>query len=207
MSKERSVEWMSFVLGLTGGIATGKSTVVNIFREYGFPIVDSDLIAREIVEIGKPALAAIKATFGKEVLLPEGGLDRKKLGHLIFTHPEKRAVLDQLLAPFLRKAILEQIAQAKQKSNLVIVDIPLLFEAGYSNAVDEIAIVYVPEALQLRRLMKRDQLSEEEAQKRIDSQWPIEEKKEKSQIIFDNQTTIAETKAQVVNWLTANQYI
>ena len=196
-----------FVLGLTGGIATGKSTVVKIFREYGFPIVDGDQVAREIVEIGQPALTAIEAEFGKEVLLPDGGLDRKKLGQIIFTHPEKRQVLDELLDPFLRKAILEKIIARKHESRLVVVDIPLLFEAGYTDNIDEIATVYVPEDIQLQRLMQRDDLSEVEAKKRIASQWPIEEKKAKSQIIFDNQGTIAETKAQVVAWLKAQQYI
>lgn len=198
---------MGFVLGLTGGIATGKSTVVKTFREYGFPIVDGDQVAREIVEIGQPALAAIEAEFGKEVLLPDGGLDRKKLGQIIFTHPEKRQVLDQLLDPFLRKAILEKIIARKHESRLVVVDIPLLFEAGYTDNIDEIATVYVPEDIQLQRLMQRDDLSEVEAKKRIASQWPMEEKKAKSQIIFDNQGTIAETKAQVVAWLKTQQYI
>lgn len=198
---------MGFVLGLTGGIATGKSTVVKTFREYGFPIVDGDQVAREIVEIGQPALTAIEAEFGKEVLLPDGGLDRKKLGQIIFTHPEKRQVLDQLLDPFLRKAILEKIIARKHESRLVVVDIPLLFEAGYTDNIDEIATVYVPEDIQLQRLMQRDDLSEVEAKKRIASQWPMEEKKAKSQIIFDNQGTIAETKAQVVAWLKTQQYI
>ena len=170
---------MGFVLGLTGGIATGKSTVVKTFREYGFPIVDGDEVAREIVEIGQPALTAIEAEFGEEVLLENGELDRKKLGQIIFSHPEKRQVLDQLLDPFLRKAILAKIIASKQKSRLVVVDIPLLFEAGYTDNIDEIATVYVPEDIQLQRLMQRDDLSEVEAKKRIASQWPIEEKKEK----------------------------
>ncbi|MEG0293308.1 dephospho-CoA kinase [Enterococcus sp.] len=198
---------MGFVLGLTGGIATGKSTVVDIFRSFGFPIVDGDQIAREIVEVGQPALTAIKREFGSSVILPDGQLNRKQLGEIIFNQPEKRHVLNQLLDPFLRKTILDRIEAYKTKAKLVIVDLPLLFEGNYIDTVDEIATVYVPESIQLKRLMARDSLSEQDAKKRISSQWPIEEKKAKSTIVFDNQQSITETKEQVVEWLKAHRYI
>ena len=198
---------MGFVLGLTGGIATGKSTVVDIFRSFGFPIVDGDQIAREIVEVGQPALTAIKREFGSSVILPDGQLNRKQLGEIIFNQPEKRHVLNQLLDPFLRKTILDRIEAYKTKAKLVIVDLPLLFEGNYIDTVDEIATVYVPESIQLKRLMARDSLSEQDAKKRISSQWPIEEKKAKSTIVFDNQQSIIETKEQVVEWLKAHRYI
>lgn len=198
---------MGFVLGLTGGIATGKSTVVAIFRSFGFPIVDGDQIAREIVEVGQPALAAIEKVFGAAVILPDGQLDRKKLGEIIFNQPEKRHVLNQLLDPFLRKTILDRVESYQAKSELVIVDLPLLFEGDYIDTVDAIATVYVPESVQLKRLMARDNLSEQDAKKRMNSQWPIEEKKAKSSIVFDNQQSIAETKKQVIAWLKSHQYI
>lgn len=198
---------MGFVLGLTGGIATGKSTVVDIFRSFGFPIVDGDQIAREIVEVGQPALTAIKREFGSSVILSDGQLNRKQLGEIIFNQPEKRHVLNQLLDPFLRKTILNRIEAYKTKAKLVIVDLPLLFEGNYIDTVDEIATVYVPESIQLKRLMARDSLSEQDAKKRISSQWPIEEKKAKSKIVFDNQQSITETKEQVVEWLKAHRYI
>ncbi|GGI66059.1 dephospho-CoA kinase [Enterococcus alcedinis] len=198
---------MGFVLGLTGGIATGKSTVVDIFRSFGFPIVDGDQIAREIVEVGQPALTAIKREFGSSVILSDGQLNRKQLGEIIFNQPEKRHVLNQLLDPFLRKTILDRIEAYKTKEKLVIVDLPLLFEGNYIDTVDEIATVYVPESIQLKRLMARDSLSEQDAKKRISSQWPIEEKKAKSTIVFDNQQSITETKEQVVEWLKAHRYI
>lgn len=198
---------MGFVLGLTGGIATGKSTVVAIFRSFGFPIVDGDQIAREIVEVGQPALAAIEKVFGAAVILPDGQLDRKKLGEIIFNQPEKRHVLNQLLDPFLRKTILDRVESYQEKSELVIVDLPLLFEGDYIDTVDAIATVYVPESVQLKRLMARDNLSEQDAKKRMNSQWPIEEKKAKSSIVFDNQQSIAETKKQVIAWLKSHQYI
>ena len=105
---------MTKVLGITGGIATGKSTVVALFKKAGYPIVDGDIIAREIVAKGQPALAAIVETFGPEIVLTTGELDRKKLGQLIFASPQKRELLNETLKPFLRKEILRQIEEAKK---------------------------------------------------------------------------------------------
>lgn len=195
---------MGLILGLTGGIATGKSTVVEIFKEEGFPIVDADIIAREIVEPGTPGLQAVVDAFGSELLFADGSLNRKKLGKIIFSDNQKRERLNQVLSPFLREAILTDIARKKNLSSLVIVDIPLLYEGGYDAVVDQVAVVYIPEELQLSRLMKRDDLSAFEAEQRIDSQMPIEEKKNRADIIFDNQKTTEETKKQVKKWLSKN---
>lgn len=195
---------MGMVLGLTGGIATGKSTVVSVFRSLNFPIVDADIIAREIVEVGKPALKKVVAVFGSKILNREGALNRKKLGEIIFSDEKKRKKLNEVLSPFLKEAILTEINDKKDQAPLVIVDIPLLYEGGYDVFVDKVAVVYVPEEIQLVRLMKRDNLSEEQAQLRIDSQLPIEEKKQKANIIFDNQNSILETKNNVQKWVTKN---
>ncbi|MGX7202165.1 dephospho-CoA kinase [Enterococcus plantarum] len=195
---------MGMVLGLTGGIATGKSTVVSVFRSLNFPIVDADIIAREIVEVGKPALKKVVAVFGSEILNREGALNRKKLGEIIFSDEKRRKKLNEVLSPFLKEAILTEINDKKDQAPLVIVDIPLLYEGGYDVFVDKVAVVYVPEEIQLVRLMKRDNLSEEQAQLRIDSQLPIEEKKQKANIIFDNQNSILETKNNVQKWVTKN---
>lgn len=192
---------MTKVLGITGGIATGKSTVVA-FKKAGYPIVDGDVIAREIVAKGQPALAAIVETFGPEIVLTTGELDRKKLGQLIFSSSQKRELLNETLKPFLRKEILRQIEEAKKKAaSLIIVDIPLLYEAHYEAIMDQVAVVYVPEKIQKERLMARNHLTEEEAQQRIASQWPIETKKERADIVFDNQGTREETEQQVKKWL------
>ena len=198
---------MPRVLGLTGGIATGKSTVVSIFRALGFPVVDGDEIARLIVEPGKPALAAIADHFGSAVLFENGELNRKKLGEMIFSNPPKREALDQLLDPYLREAILQQVAEKKQEAPLVIVDIPLLFERKYESVVDQVAVIYVPESVQLARLMARDQLSENEAWARIRSQLPIDRKKEQAAVVFDNQGSVDATKKQVMDWLKQEQFI
>ncbi len=192
---------MSFVLGITGGIATGKSTVVQVFREHGFPVVDGDLIARQIVEPGAAALTAIAAAFGTDVLLDDGRLDRKKLGQLIFEDEQKRQQLNQLLEPFLRTEINRQIQLAKQAATLVIADIPLLYEAHYEQEMDQVAVVYLPEDLQLKRLMLRDQLTAEQAKQRIASQLSIEEKKRRADLVFDNQGSREDTRAQIEAWL------
>lgn len=197
---------MSFVLGITGGISSGKSTVVSIFRQWGFPIIDADIIARAVVEPETPGLAKLVAEFGKEILLSDGSLDRKKLGAKIFGDEKKRQKVNALLAGFLQAEISREIEEAKEESDLVIADIPLLYEAGYAPLMDEVAVVYVPAAIQLERLMKRDQISQETAQQKIDSQWPIEEKKQKADIVFDNQGTIEETQEQVVSWLKQNHF-
>ncbi len=197
---------MTMILGLTGGIATGKSTVVKVFKELGFPVVDADVIAREVVEVGRPGLAKIVSTFGTEMLQPDGSLDRKKLGALVFSDEEKRQKLNALLSPFLREAILSQIEKKKDQASLVVVDIPLLYEGGYENDMDQVAVVYVPETIQLDRLMERDHLTEQEAWQRINSQLSIEQKKQKADIVFDNQKTIQETKKLVENWVLNNHF-
>lgn len=198
---------MSFVLGITGGIATGKSTVVDTFKKYDFPVVDADIIAREVVKPHTPALKKVAATFGAGILQSDGSLDRQKLGQLIFNDSQKRQTLNQLLAPFLQEAITKQIKDAAQSSPLVIADIPLLFEAGYDKVVDQVAVVYIPESLQIQRLIKRDQITNKEAQQKISSQLPIEEKKRRAHVVFDNQESFTSTCQQVMTWLKENQFL
>jgi dephospho-CoA kinase len=195
---------MSLVLGVTGGIATGKSTVVKCFVKAGIPVIDADIVAREVVEPGMPGLKEIQKVFGSEMINADGTLARKKLGKIIFADEQKRGLLNRTLGPFIRKEILQQIETARKTTDLVVVDIPLLYETGYESVLDQVAVVYIPESIQLERLMKRDQLTKEEAQQRIDSQLSIEEKRQRADIIFDNQGTIAELEAQVQEWL-ANQ--
>ncbi|MGM0217471.1 dephospho-CoA kinase [Enterococcus sp. AZ126] len=197
---------MGMVLGLTGGIATGKSTVVSVFKRLGFPVVDADVIAREIVEIGMPALGEVVSLFGSEILNSDGSLDRKKLGEIIFSDEEKRKKLNSTLSPFLKERILAEIADKKSKAPLVIVDIPLLYEGGYEKFVDKVAVVYIPKTMQLTRLMKRDNLTEREAQQRITSQLPIEKKRQKADILFDNQNSIEETEKLVGKWVLENKF-
>ncbi|KAF1304699.1 MULTISPECIES: dephospho-CoA kinase [Enterococcus] len=196
---------MKKILGVTGGIATGKSTVVDIFRAHGFPIIDGDLIAREVVVPNSPGLAAIVGAFGKEILTEEGTLDRKKLGRIVFQEEAKLNLLNQVLNPFIRSEILRQLQEAE--APLVIADIPLLFEGYYDQYVDQVAVVYLPESLQVQRLMERDNFSQESAMQRIRSQMPIDEKRNRADIVFDNQGTRQQTKKIVEDWLRQNQFI
>lgn len=198
---------MTFTLGITGGIATGKSTAVARFKEYGFPVIDADVVAREVVEPGTVGLAKIVSTFGAEILLPTGSLDRKKLGQIIFHETDKRQLLDHLLDEAIRTKILADIEKLKGKFPLVIVDIPLLYEADYSELFDQIAVVYLPEMIQKKRLMKRDDLTVQEAEQRLASQWSIEDKKARADILFDNQGSIEKLNAQVDAWLKKNKFI
>ncbi|MEI5995364.1 dephospho-CoA kinase [Candidatus Enterococcus mansonii] len=198
---------MGMILGLTGGIATGKSTVIAIFKEFGFPIVDADIIAREIVEPNSKGLEAIIENFGSTMIQSDGYLDRKKLGSLVFSDELKRKKLNEILSPFLREEITRQVEVKKKQAALVIVDIPLLYEGGYDLMVDQVAVVYTPEVIQLPRLMKRDGLSENEAKKRINSQLSIEEKKKKADIIFDNQGSQENLRQQVIDWLKQKKFI
>jgi len=198
---------MSFVLGITGSIATGKSTVVNIFKEYGFPVVDADIIAREVVKPNTAGLKKVVETFGSSVLCSDGSLNRKQLGQIIFNDAKKRQTLNALLAPFLQEAIIEQIKRASDTSSLVIADIPLLYEAGYDKYMDQVAVVYIPEDLQVQRLMKRDRITEKEAQKKVASQLSIEEKKKRADIIFDNQESLSSIRQQIFSWLKARQFL
>lgn len=192
---------MTLILGLTGSIATGKSTAVEVFRKAGYPIVDSDLIARRVVEPGTPGLRAIVDAFGKKMLHSDGSLNRKALGKLIFSDKKQRETLNKLLAPFLEEAIVGDIQLATKESDLVIADIPLLYEQGYEHHVDQVAVVYIPESLQIKRLMKRDALTEVEAIERVKSQESIEIKKEKADVVFDNQGTMVQLENQVYDWL------
>lgn len=198
---------MSFVLGITGSIATGKSTAVEVFRKHNFPVVDGDLVAREIVEPGKPALAAISTHFGNDILNVDGTLNRKKLGQIVFNDSTKRRELDKLMDPFLRREIIRQIDEAKASNHLVIADIPLMFEGNYSQYMDQVAVVYIPEAVQVERLAKRDNLTIGEAQARVASQMSIETKKKLADVVFDNQGTLSETAEQIESWLLKNNFL
>lgn len=198
---------MSFVLGVTGGIASGKSTVVNFFKKEGFPVVDGDIVAREVVEPGSEGLNALEEKFGSEILQKDGSLDRKKLGALIFQNEQKRQVLNKTLDPFIRGEIEKQTAEAKNKSDLVIVDIPLLFEGHYEAMMSAVAVVYVTPEIQLKQLMNRNDLSEKAALARINSQLSLEQKKKRADIVFDNCDSQERTKEQVLDWLKENKFV
>lgn len=193
---------MSYILGLTGSIATGKSTVAKLFLSAGIPVVDADLGARAVVLPGAPGLADIIDHFGEAYLLPDGTLDRKRLGALIFSDKEKRKELDTLLKERIRHWIqAEKERYISEGYELIVLDIPLLYEGGFEDSCDAVMVVYVPEELQLQRLMSRNHLDEDEATRRMQSQLSIEKKKELADFVIDNSGTIEETEKQVNEWL------
>jgi dephospho-CoA kinase len=186
------------VIGLTGGIASGKSTVAHLFAELGAVIIDADQLAREAVEPGSTALAAIVQQFGPEVLQSDGTLDRGALGTVIFANPLARQRLEQITHPAIRELALTHLAALRAAGTAVVIYMaPLLIEAGATDRVDEIWVVHIDSATQLQRLTARDRLSREDAHARVASQMPLEEKRRHGRIVIDNSGTLAETKRQV----------
>ena len=189
---------MSTVVGLTGGIASGKSTVSNMLKELGITVIDADLEARAVVEPGEDAYNQILEHFGKKILLEDGSINRPKLGEIIFNNKEERLVLNGIVHPAVRKKMNEKKEAAVKRGEFIIVmDIPLLFESELAGLVEKIILVYVDEAVQLERLMIRNDYSKEEAIARIRSQMPLEEKKERSDFIIDNNGSLELTQKQL----------
>ncbi|GAA0475767.1 dephospho-CoA kinase [Alkalibacterium indicireducens] len=198
---------MTFILGLTGGIATGKSTVGRFFESQGIPVVDADKGARQVMEPGQAAYHAVVKTFGQEILTEDGRIDRTRLGAIVFNDPAKLSKLNETV----HSHVLNWIKEEKDKlikagHPLVVLDIPLLYEIGFENEVDAVMVIYVDPETQLKRLMKRDNLSENEAQIRIAAQASIDSKAEKADIIIDNRGGIDETENQLRTWLDYNGY-
>jgi len=188
------------IAGLTGGIASGKSTIARFLSDAGAQVVDADKIAREVVKPGTPGYDAILALFGRTILLPEGNIDRKRLGEIIFNDPDKKAGLDAIVHPLVFERSAEMIAQiaAKTPDAVVIMDVPLLIEADMGRDLEEVIVVYVPETLQLKRLMNRDGIDEQSAMARIRSQMPIEEKRKRATVVIDNSGTILESRRRAL---------
>ncbi|MDD2432949.1 MAG: dephospho-CoA kinase [Clostridia bacterium] len=188
------------VVGLTGGIASGKSTISRYLRELGAAIIDADVLARELVLPHSPAWQEIVYYFGAEILDSDGFLQRKKLGKLIFQSAAERKVLNQILHPKIKDKTIELIKFYQQKKDipLVVVVAPLLIEAKMTEMVDEIWLVVISEELQLQRLKQRDNLSTLEAQKRIAAQLPLQEKLKYASRVIDNSGSREETRQKVL---------
>ncbi len=188
-----------YVIGLTGGIASGKSTVSKVLAELGACIIDADKIAREIVEPGAPAWFDIVAYFGEKILNEDETLNRKKLGALVFKNKQDRDQLEKMTHPHIKREIRSKIEFAREAGTFVtVLDIPLLFEVGWFFLVDEIWVVYVSPDTQVKRLMLRDQLNLDEAMKRIQSQMSLEAKAQKADCIIDNDGDFSAVKEQIV---------
>jgi dephospho-CoA kinase len=185
------------VLGLTGGIGSGKSMVAQMFAKLGAVVIDADQVAREVVEPGQPALKEIAATFGPGVILPDGRLDRPKLASIIFTDPAERAKLDAITHPRIRTRMDELIKARRSGPGVLIVDIPLLYENKRANSVEKVIVVWVDPQTQLRRIQDRDRLSAEAARQRIGAQMPLDEKQARADHVIDNGGSREDTQRQV----------
>jgi len=187
------------IIGLTGSIATGKSTVAKMIEEMNIPVIDADKIAREVVEPGENAYEQIVEYFGKDILFPDGTLNRKKLGSIVFQDEEKRNVLNSIVHPVIRERMDERKEEYLAKGcKTVVLDIPLLFEGNRQNEFDKVLLVAVSEETQLKRLLERDKMGKEDALNRIRSQMPIKDKIPLADAVIYNDGTMEETRAQLV---------
>lgn len=188
---------MTKVIGLTGGIASGKSTITDFLRRQGYPVIDADQVVHELQAKGGKLYQVLVAEFGNSILTAEGDLDRKKLGQAVFENAGLRARLSLLQDKIIREELLARRDALKQTEDVIFMDIPLLYEADYSGEVDEVWLVYVDKAQQLERLMKRNGFSVQDAENRLNAQLSLEEKRAKAQVLIDNSGAVEETFARV----------
>ena len=187
-----------FKLGLTGGIATGKTTISNYLKSIDIPVLDADEYARKVVEPGTPGLDEITNTFGEQVLRADGSLNRKLLGQIVFNDSSARQTLNDITHPRIQQMMADELHRlAEQQTPLVILDIPLLLENNNVAGADAVMVVSIPESLQLTRLMQRNNLTEKEAHARISAQMPLVEKEKLADFVIDNSGTISNTQKQV----------
>lgn len=190
------------IIGLTGGIGSGKSTVTDYLTEKGFHVLDADKIAREIVLPGSEMLIQLSSVFGEEIICEDGSLNRKKLGDIVFSDAEKKKLLDSLMHTRILELIHERIFQFREEAEqaaeaaadpghiarfkVIFVDAPLLFETGLNNSVGEVWVIDVDDETRIKRIMERDGLKREDIQRRIETQMAREEKNRRADVILDN---------------------
>ncbi|EOD4671825.1 TPA: dephospho-CoA kinase [Staphylococcus aureus] len=198
---------MPKVIGLTGGIASGKSTVSELLSVFGFKVVDADKAAREAVKKGSKGLAQVREVFGDEAIDENGEMNRRYMGDLVFNHPEKRLELNVIIHPIVRDIMEEEKQEYLKQGYNVIMDIPLLFENELENTVDEVWVVYTSESIQMDRLMQRNNLSLEDAKARVYSQISIDKKSRMADHVIDNLGDKLELKQNLERLLEEEGYI
>ncbi|ABJ67751.1 dephospho-CoA kinase [Pediococcus pentosaceus] len=190
---------MTVIVGLTGGIAMGKTTISQFLKSKAIPVVDADQIAHEILTVDEVKVKLMD-TFGESILDKNQNIDRRKLGPIVFNDQRQLEKLNIIVQPYIRTEIVRQL-DTFSASKVVVLDAPVLFEQGYEKMVDYLMVIKTSAQIQVERLMQRDSLNEIDAQKRIQAQMPIEEKVKKADIVIDTSGTIEETRSQVVKWL------
>ena len=183
---------MSRILGLTGGIACGKSTISAYLKEFGLPVIDADECSRAVVEKGSIGLEKLTEIFGNKILENDGTLNRKALGQIVFSDSEQLSLLNSVMEPLIR----EEISRRLNQENA-----PLLIEQHYDKICDFIMTIDVPKKIQLERLIERDKLSEDEAKSRIESQLSSRERNGFADVVIDSSGTVEQTRKQVIKWL------
>jgi dephospho-CoA kinase len=185
------------VLGLTGGIGSGKTVVGEMFARLGAEVIDADQLARDVVEPGQPALDEIVKRFDPEILLPDGRLDRRKLGRIVFADAAARAALNAITHPRIRERMDAAVTARRERAGVLILDIPLLYETARTTPVEKVIVVWVDPATQIRRLLDRGGLTPEEARQRIAAQMPLDEKRALADHVIDNSGSLDATRRQV----------
>lgn len=189
-------------IALTGGIATGKSYVANRLREAGVPLVDADVLAREVVAPGTPGLAAVRKRFGPDAVRRDGSMDRVRIGQIIFKDKRARQDLEAIIHPEVQAAIERFFAALPRRTPFAVADIPLLFETRRQGQFNSVIVVACPRQMQLERLMSRNKLSREDAERRIAAQLPIDEKVKKATYVIRTDGTFDETDGQIKELIT-----
>ena len=192
---------MGKIIGITGGIASGKSTVTNFLRKQGFQVVDADAVVHQLQKPGGRLFQALVQHFGPEIILENGELNRHLLASLIFSNPEEREWSRITQGEIIREELATLRDQLALTEEIFFMDIPLLFEQDYVSWFDDTWLVYVDRDVQVERLMKRDQLSKDEAKSRLAAQWPLEKKKDLASHILDNNGNQEQLITQVVSLL------
>ena len=185
------------IIGITGGIASGKSTVTDFLKQQGYQVIDADQVVYELQEPGERLYQALLSTFGSTILQEDGRLDRPKLGAMIFGNPELLAQSSQLQNEIIREELARRRDLLAETEDIFFMDLPLLFELEYDNWFDQIWLVDVTEETQLSRLMARNALSREEAEKRIAAQLSLQEKRKRADVLIDNNGSLEEARQQI----------
>lgn len=190
----------ALLIGLTGGIASGKSSVSSLLVKHGALLVDADQVARDIVEQGQPALKEITSFFGQAILHEDGSLNRAALGAIVFSDKDKLAKLESITHPAIRSKMLSTIDRYKDENPdaIIVADIPLLYETNQMHLYEAIVVVYVPRKMQIERLVARNNITLDVATSRVDIQMDIEQKRALADYVIDNSGSIEETEKQVV---------
>lgn len=193
---------MTYFLGLTGGIASGKSTTDDFFKKKNIPIIDSDLIAHKIMEVGQAGYQAVVDYFGSKILTDNQTINRRKLGEIVFNDQAKLKKLNSLTHPLVHQEIKRQMEQYRlNQEKLVVIDVPLLFESGFESLCDGVLVISISPELQLKRLMKRNNFTEKEALSRINNQMPLSEKEKRATYVVANTGTINDLEKKLSDLL------